>query len=363
MTTTGQTDRSHQPSSRLYDIPSLEDDGSNFQTWKFRIRTVLRMRDLLGYAEGTITDPGAGEGLEEKHAEYIRNEQEAQTQITLTLKDEPLRSVLHLTSAQDIWSKLAERYEGKGKHTVARLIGELFRGTLSDEEPLESQLNEMRQKVSILASLEQKLDDSLVAVAMVISLPPSYSVLRTILMSTTDKLATDTVVNAILTEEKTRQDASATALLAKTSQAKQKSAKWDERKKKRCDHCHKLGHVKSECRRLQAEEAAKPTAPKDSTDAKTPSLSAKVAALDNVPYVQLFMADAFVARADRRIRADELAARVVLVLPRPPSPTACPSSWRRAHHQRRRYRLDSPRCRDWTRSVPAHHSARGPLRS
>jgi len=95
-------------------------------------------------------------------------------QITLTLKDEPLNGVLHTLLASDAWMKLRECYEGKGKQSIAYLIGELFRGTLSDESPMEPQLNAMRQKGQVLTSLSQTLNDSLVAIAMVISLPSSY---------------------------------------------------------------------------------------------------------------------------------------------------------------------------------------------
>lgn len=91
--------------------------------------------------------------------------------------------------AAEIWRKLNERYEGQGKQTVAFLIGELFRGTLSDDSAMETQLNAMHQKAHILSTLGQPLDNTLVATAMVISLPPSYSTLRTILMSTSDKLS------------------------------------------------------------------------------------------------------------------------------------------------------------------------------
>lgn len=67
--------------------------------------------------------------------------------------------------------------QGKGKQTIAYLIGELFRRTLSDETLMETQLNAMRQKAYILKSLGQPLDDTLIAVVMVISLPTSYSIL------------------------------------------------------------------------------------------------------------------------------------------------------------------------------------------
>ncbi|EIW62741.1 uncharacterized protein TRAVEDRAFT_114233, partial [Trametes versicolor FP-101664 SS1] len=85
--------------------------------------------------------------------------------------------MLAKTSA-DAWDKLVGRFEGQGKQTIASLIGELFRGTLSDEESLEAQLDAMQLKARTLERLGQNLDDSLVAIAMVTSLPPSYNTLR-----------------------------------------------------------------------------------------------------------------------------------------------------------------------------------------
>lgn len=117
------------------------------------------------------------------------------------------------------------------------LIGELFRGTLSDDQPMETQLNSMRQKAHILSSLGQPLDDSLVAIAMVISLPQSYSTLRTILMSSNDKLTAETVIAQVLVEEKSRQTSKSHSALA----------------------CGKTGHVESDCFKKKADEAAKGT--------------------------------------------------------------------------------------------------------
>jgi len=118
--------------------------------------------------------------------------------------------------AKDVWKKLCERYEGRGKQTIAQLIGELFWSTLMDESPMETQLNTMCQKAYILSSLSQPLDDTLVAVAMVISLPVSYATLQMILMSSSDKLNTKTVIVQVLVEERQRQaNNSQSALIAK----------------------------------------------------------------------------------------------------------------------------------------------------
>ncbi|KIK18569.1 hypothetical protein PISMIDRAFT_14278, partial [Pisolithus microcarpus 441] len=123
----------------------------------------------------------------DEYKEWQIKDQEACAQITLTLKDEPLSGVMYETSAAATWKKLGDRYEGKGKQSIAYIIGDLFRGTLADDQPMETQLNAMHQKAHILASLGQPLNNSLIAIAMVISLPQSYSTLRTILGNVTGK--------------------------------------------------------------------------------------------------------------------------------------------------------------------------------
>ena len=71
-----------------------------------------------------------------------------------------------------------------------------------DESPLEPQLNALHHKAHILTSLGLKLEDSLIAIAMVISLPESYSILRMILMLSEDKLSPDSITAQVLIEEK-----------------------------------------------------------------------------------------------------------------------------------------------------------------
>ena len=119
-------------SNRLLHIPSLEDDGSNFQTWKFCIRTVLELRGLIGHINGTAKDPGVTGTDTTAHDKFIGNNREARAQIALTLKDEPLNGVLYATMAKETRDKLKTQYEGTGKQTIVLLLTELFRRTLSD---------------------------------------------------------------------------------------------------------------------------------------------------------------------------------------------------------------------------------------
>jgi len=185
--------------------------------------------------------------------------------------------------AKDVWKKLCKHYEGQGKQTIAQLIGKLFRNTLMDESPMETQLNTMCQKAYILSSLGQPLNNTLVAVAMVISLPVSYATLRTILMSSSDKLTTKTIIVQVLVEERQRQaNNSQSALITKGPAQKNKLQRKDKKKsREKCTYFQIPGHAEKDCRKKKAaEEAAKSGKQneKDKEKAKEkPDLSVKVA--------------------------------------------------------------------------------------
>lgn len=105
---------------------------------------------------------------------------------------------------------------------------------------METQLYSMRQKAHVLQTLGQPLEDSLIAVAMILSLPASYSILHTILMSSGDRLTVESVIAQVLVEEKARKGPSQTALAAKTTQP-----------------CKKSGHTEDECWKKKADKATK----------------------------------------------------------------------------------------------------------
>ena len=109
----------------MFDIPFLDDSGSNFAFWRFRVCMVLELHDLWALVDGSKTKP------DEKadatgYADWISKDRKARAQITLTLKDEPLNSVLFATNAKDCWDKLSECYEGKGEQKIVYLINEVF---------------------------------------------------------------------------------------------------------------------------------------------------------------------------------------------------------------------------------------------
>jgi hypothetical protein len=125
-----------------------------------------------------------------------------------------------------------------------------------------------------LHSLGQPLDDSLIAIAIIISLPDSYSTLRLILMATDLKLTTQSVKSSILQEEQLHNGRSGISTFAAQIQKKStkgqkghtkgkhtpgndKGEKGDKDKagnKKVCGYagCGIKEHTDNECRKLKA---------------------------------------------------------------------------------------------------------------
>ena len=266
--------------------------------WKFCVQTVLGVRHLWSVVSGEDPKPDAAT-QPDKFEEWLAKDKEAHAQLTLTLKDKPLSRVLYSTTSAEVWKKLSEQYEGRGKQFIVYLISKLFWSTLLDNTAMESQLNSMRQKTNVLKMIGQLLDDSLIVIAMVISLPTSYSTLCTILMATDDKLTMDMVINQVLIEERSRKSLGQTALSAKaTSQTKgkgkAKSGKKGQKKKGTCTYCLKDGHMEDVCYKKKRDIAAKDGTDKSKEKPKEEKteLAARVAQVDgNSPLpLHLFVA-------------------------------------------------------------------------
>ena len=101
-------------SSCLYNISILEENGTNFQMWKYQICTVLDIHGLFNIAEEKeqyssqilVTRMGnnatkAHTAQIEKIEDWDHHNKEMKAQITLTLSDEPLSGVIHARSAAD----------------------------------------------------------------------------------------------------------------------------------------------------------------------------------------------------------------------------------------------------------------------
>jgi hypothetical protein len=300
MTTTSSTTTS-KGSLCLYDLPHLENDGSNYAFWKIRTQAVLELQDLWDIVTGTIAQPDSS-ATADKKSNWAKKDREAHAQIILTLKDEPLSTVATSTSTKTHWEKLSVCYEGKGEQQIIHLIDEVFQGMLSDSKPLQPQINSLVRVAGTISALRLTLDDKLIVFAIILSLPSSMNTLKKILSNTKPSdMTTEHVTSQIVLDKQQHvheSGTSATVFFAKI--AKKGRGRRDDKpgdKKKKCTHCKIRSHEASECQKLkhEKEEAAQL---KGTTAAPAkPAASAKVAVADpsdNVVHVfTVFTAEPF----------------------------------------------------------------------
>ena len=155
-------------SNHLYNITPLEDNGNNLPSWKFHMQKVLEIHGLWDVVDHRREAHKEGS---DQYKEWKAKDREVSVQITLTLKDEPLNTVIYATLVHNAWKLLHTCYKGKGEQKVTYLISELFHSTLMDNSLLKPQINAMCHIAHTLHSLGHKLEDKLVTVAIILSPP------------------------------------------------------------------------------------------------------------------------------------------------------------------------------------------------
>ena len=136
------------------------------------------------------------------YPDWVVKNHKACQQITLTLEDDPLMGVMSLDTAKDIWTALCTCYEGTGIQATAYLITKIWCEQFNDGTDLEIQINELHANAMKLANLGFALLDNILAIAILLSLPPSYNLLQTSIgVTSNDKLDFRKVIALILAEQ------------------------------------------------------------------------------------------------------------------------------------------------------------------
>src|SRR5216684_2250284 len=248
-------------SQARYDIPTLDGAGKDYTHWKLRARLVFVAQGLWGVIDGSDPEPNATTDTA-NHANWMARDCEAWIQIAMSVQGQCLNAILDAKNVKECWDKLANKLEGKGEGHVAYLREALFRGTLSESEPLEPQIETFLAAARNLDSLGFAMNEKVIAFAIIMALPESLHTLKMILCSLKgDNLSIDNVTGQIYLDESCRVRASGSTAVTFFAKAAKKRGKADSKDKKKCTHCKHKGHDVSECRKLKQENEAKNSPP------------------------------------------------------------------------------------------------------
>lgn len=253
--------------SSLYSIEKL--DENNYSSWAIQMKSILVHLELWSIVSGKLVLSNTA--TPEQSAAFDAKDEKALASIMLCIKPSQITHILHCQTSQSAWNKLKEIHQPCGPVRKITLFKQLLYKKLKDCDNMMQHLNEFSEAVENLAQIGVKVQEELLVIMVLSSLPESYENFI-VAIETRDNLPTLSAIKTKLLEEETRRSnkceqdgavSSHQAFVAKengsssnnckqqfnSSQHPQSSSNNNgSRTKFKCYNCGRRGHFASKCR-------------------------------------------------------------------------------------------------------------------
>jgi hypothetical protein len=220
--------------SNLYQVDKLT--NSNFTTWKFRIEMVLKARKLWKYVETE-----ADGSVKEKE-----QEQEALSQIALTVSDGVIGHIRTAKTARQAWLKICSVFEQKGLASQVFLRRKLINVKFDGNQPMQNHINNVRQLSDQLEAIGDAVKDRELAIIILCSLPERYNSLVISLESRSpEDLTFDMVAGRLLAEEERQKETETDTISGERAFYSGQFPR--KRSPLKCTFCGRVGHMERNC--------------------------------------------------------------------------------------------------------------------
>lgn len=218
-----------------------------------------------GYREWEKTETTPNTAVQE----WILQEQQAKSELLLLIASTELKQVKDCTTAEDIWKKLKTIYQSKGPARKATLLKHLLLKKLKEGEDIRDHLQHFDDTVDKLRQMDVELDNDLLSIMILYSLPSDYENFRIAIETRDELLLPDVLKIKVIDEYETRhkddkEDKNKTTEKAFVSKhfnenknclrgdlmygsTRIVALNYNEKSKLRCYKCEKLGHRAIDC--------------------------------------------------------------------------------------------------------------------
>lgn len=223
------------------------------------MRSVLKEAELWDHIEGA--NSVKPEPIDTNYAEWIKKDSKAEAKILLSICKSNYAAVDGLDTAREVWEKLKSLHQSKGPARKASLLKKIILTKLPEGGDLRKHVTDFSDAVKELNEIGLKINDEVLAIILMYSLPASFSMFRTA-MESRDEMPTTEILKVKILEEFEGRDsepAGQGALYTRRRNQREQPRREDNVDKRQekgnrpagkgpeCYCCHKFGHIAKNC--------------------------------------------------------------------------------------------------------------------
>lgn len=230
-------------------------DGTNWNSWKFRVNVLMEEKDLTKYLEESLEDILEQTIDDEDELKCIKEEKKCKSILVQCVADTHLEHVQDKKRVKDMYDSLKAVYERKSVAGQLLLRKKLITMKYEEGDDMSDHLLKFDKTIRELKAIGATLEDLDIICHLLLSLPKSYDNLVTALETLdADKLDIIFVKSRLLDEfAKRNQYEGSGCSKSDLSVAMNANGSF----KFKCYRCQKVGHKWSECKAKIDIEAAR----------------------------------------------------------------------------------------------------------
>ena len=213
--------------------------STNFALWKFKIRNIIQGKSLLPVLEKTYKEPTDEKGKNDLQVYDARTK----AIICNALDDHHLGSVIHCTSANEMWMVLSSMREGTSSSSVFQLRCEFTNFKFKEGQSMTEYLSGLNILTTKLKTANVEITDEEEIAKILSNLPKDFELFKQNFQMTsaqaTQQMNSETFVKLLMEVDHS---------LTKARKSHTGDAFLASKKPVICFNCGKKGHVKSDCR-------------------------------------------------------------------------------------------------------------------
>lgn len=237
-------------------LEKLKND--NFNVWQLKMKILLKSKGLWSVVESNLDSvcqqsSKKAEELAVLREQLKQKDEQALCLVVMAIDDQQLVNIqlAETTNANNAWNKISEYYQRKSLASKSFLKRRFLNMKFSDDGNFEEHLTDFSKLYMDLSAVGSKPTEDEYMIALLNSMPDSYSSVVTSLESQTSGMTVEFIIerlrHAWIKRNQNKPEENQSAFYAKRVNTKEKYQKNEKSQPPKCYICNKPGHKAKNC--------------------------------------------------------------------------------------------------------------------